>query len=73
MSQTTSSHNDFSKSLQALSEEIRPFVEVLERMGEEIRPFVQAFEQIGKALNESEFGAFLRWYQSIIATGKPPA
>ena len=59
MSTNNSQYNDFCAIAQALSEELRPFVEGL--------------GQIGKALAESEFGAFLRWYQSMLPTGKPPS
>ena len=34
--------------------------------------WISFLRQLEKALNESEFGAFLRWYQSVTATGKSP-
>ena len=51
----------------------KQFLSVVQALSEEIRPFAEVLEQIGKALAESEFGVFMRLYQSMATTGKPPA
>ena len=71
MLHTTSTNNDFFRSLQALVEHgqteaekfcqaIQPLRLELERIGGAVQ---ELHRQLEKTLNKSELGAFLRWYQ----------
>ena len=72
MPHTTSSHNDFSKSLQALAEYGQTEAEKLRRAIQPLRPGIEsirrAVQELDRQLNQSEFGAFRRW---IITESNP--
>ena len=39
------------------------------QLAKEFQPLASFLRQLSQALAESEFGAFLRWYHSVIPTG----